>query len=216
MLQSIRPKRATLLCIGTPDLSCGSARRRRDGGEHGIESLGHRWVREDGVAKNGVGQSAENRRLNRGHDSPRIIRQAAVTGRREEVLRMFGKASQKPGRDLAAPQGLDVRVGMGLRVPPEDLEAGGVGLVGHGFRAGGGLPRESRRPIRVRSAGFLRGAGRGTVRSTLEPNRQRIDGTLTRILPGPLAGHLRRAAPRSGHQQAAPVELSDAAGTRSN
>jgi hypothetical protein len=56
MRRSIRPKRATLLCIGMPDLSFDSARRRRHGGEQGIESLGLRRVREDGVATYDVGQ----------------------------------------------------------------------------------------------------------------------------------------------------------------
>src|SRR5208282_2070683 len=45
--------------------SSGGSMRRRDGGEQGVESLGHRRVRENGVAANRVGQPAENRRLHR-------------------------------------------------------------------------------------------------------------------------------------------------------
>jgi hypothetical protein len=120
---------------------------------------------------------------------------------------MFGLASQKPGRDLAAAQGLDVGVGLWSRVRPEDLEAGGVGLVEHGFRAGGRVPGESRRPIRERLDGIPRRVGCEAARSTLEPNRRRMDGPVIRIPPGPLAGHLRRSAARSGHRQAAPIDL---------
>ena len=70
-----------------------------------------------------------------------------------------------------------------------------------------GVPGGSRRPIRVRSDGIPRGTGCEAVRSTPEPNRQRIDGPLIRIRPGPLAGHLRRDAARGGHRQAAPIDL---------
>src|SRR5271166_5587015 len=50
--------------------SGGSARCRRDGGEQGIEPLGHGRVRENGVAENRIGQPAENGGLHRGHDLP--------------------------------------------------------------------------------------------------------------------------------------------------